>query len=166
VRSRPRAVRTGRDGHSERARRASEFVISTNGGVSMEEAETRTLFERVGGAAGVERIVEAFYERVEGDLPLRKIYPDDLEPGKAKLKLYLEQWLGGEPRYSELYGHPRLRMRHLPFAIGEHAAGRWLRHMRAAMQASGVGEAEERVIFAQLAPLAHHMVNRHDEGAR
>jgi len=107
----------------------------------------------------VEAIIESFYALVALDAPLRAIYPDDLEPGKGKLKLYFEQWLGGEPRYSVLYGHPRLRMRHFPFAIDDRAAGRWLRHMREAMQANNVPPEAQRVIFEQLGPLARHMVN-------
>ena len=117
------------------------------------------LLDLAGGRPGVEAIVEAFYGLVASDAPLRAIYPDDLEPGKEKLKLYFEQWLGGEPRYSALYGHPRLRMRHFPFAIDERAAGRWLRHMRHAMQTNGVPPEAERIIFEKLGPLARHMVN-------
>lgn len=122
-------------------------------------AETGSLFDLAGGRAGIAAIVEAFYVRVAADAPLRALYPEHLEPGKEKLKLYLEQWLGGEPRYSALYGHPRLRMRHLPFAIDQQAAGRWLRHMREAMQVNGVPAEAERLIFEHLGPLAHHMVN-------
>ncbi len=118
-----------------------------------------TLFERVGGRDGVRRIVADFYGRVEADAVLRAVYPEDLSPGRQKLTLFLEQWLGGEAVYSELYGHPRLRMRHFPFVIGQVHAGRWLRHMREAMAEEGVGDEDQRVIFERLAPLAHHMVN-------
>lgn len=105
------------------------------------------------------RIVEGFYRRVEADPELRAIYPEDLEPGKSKLTLFFEQWLGGPETYSELYGHPRLRRRHFPFVIDERAAGRWLRHMREAMTEEGVSPEVQRVIFEALGPLAHHMVN-------
>jgi hemoglobin len=118
-----------------------------------------TLFERVGGREGVRHIVADFYGRVEADAVLRAVYPEDLTPGREKLTLFLEQWLGGEHVYSNLYGHPRLRMRHFPFVIGEVHAGRWLRHMREAMVAQGVAGDDVRVIFERLAPLAHHMVN-------
>lgn len=131
--------------------------------------QTQTMFERVGGRAAVDRIVETFYRHVEADADLRPVYPEDLEPGKEKLKLFMEQWLGGEPRYSNLHGHPRLRARHFPFTITSLGAGRWLRHMRAAMQEEGVAEEDERAIFQALAPLARHMVNveaeRASEGA-
>ena len=123
------------------------------------QAEELSLFTRAGGREAVSRIVERFYELVEADAEQRAIYPKDLEPGKEKLKLFFEQWLGGVPRYSDLYGHPRLRMRHFPFVIDELAAGRWLRYMRQAMKEQGMDEAALTTIFKALGPLAHHMVN-------
>lgn len=117
------------------------------------------LFELVGGADGVSRIVESFYRRIETDTHMRPIYPDDLEPGKEKLKLFFQQWLGGPGAYSEKYGHPRLRLRHFPFVIDELAAGRWLRYMREAWKENGVPEEALGPIFERLGPLAHHMVN-------
>ena len=122
-------------------------------------ATPETAFERFGGREAVGRVVERFYQYVEADAPLRAIYPEDLEPGKTKLALYLEQWLGGENRYSALYGHPRLRARHLPFAITAFGSGRWLRHMRQAMSDEAVPDDLQRAIFESLAPLARHMVN-------
>jgi len=125
----------------------------------MTEPAAISVFGRFGGRAAVHRVVERFYHYVEADVPLRAIYPEDLEPGKEKLELFLEQWLGGEGRYSALYGHPRLRARHLPFTITGHGAGRWLRHMRQAMSDEAVPDDLQRAIFESLAPLAHHMVN-------
>jgi len=119
----------------------------------------QSLLEQVGGEDGVSRVVEAFYGRVEVDAHLRPIYPEDLEPGKEKLKLFLVQWLGGPATYSEKYGHPRLRMRHFPFVIDDLAAGRWLRNMREAWQECGVPEEAIAFVFEKFGPLAHHMVN-------
>lgn len=124
-----------------------------------QEQQTTTFFSALGGWDGIDRLVDAFYARVEEDAVLRPVYPDDLEPGKTHLKLYLEQWLGGEPRYSAMFGHPRLRMRHLPFQVTPEGTGRWLRNMRLAMQDCGVDEAVARQVFAAMAPLARHMVN-------
>ena len=118
-----------------------------------------SLFELIGGEDGVSDLVEEFYRRVDSDPELRSVYPDELEPGKTHLKLFFVQWLGGPPLYSQRFGHPRLRMRHFPFVIGERHAGLWLRHMRQAMQARGVPADAERVIFERLGPLARHMVN-------
>ena len=118
-----------------------------------------TLFELVGGRQGVARIVDAFYDRIEADAELRPIFPPNLGPGREKQKLFLEQWLGGEPRYSERYGHPRLRRRHFPFVIGEAAARRWLGHMRAAMLGCELDPRVVDAVLERLEPLALHMVN-------
>ncbi len=125
-----------------------------------------SLLVRIGGREIVSAIVDDFYRRVEADAEQRAIYPEDLGPGIRKLKLFLEQWLGGPPVYSELYGHPRLRRRHFPFIIDERAAGRWLRYMREAMTAQGVSTEDQEPIFKALAPLAHHMINANDDVPR
>jgi hemoglobin len=127
---------------------------------------SNSVFAAVGGADGVSRIVEAFYRRVVADPVLRPVYPDDLEPGKERLKLFLVQWLGGPGEYSEKYGHPRLRMRHFPFVIDERAVGRWLRNMREAWREEGVPEDIQAVVFERLAPLAKHMMNAGEDVPR
>lgn len=119
-----------------------------------------------GGREGVHRIVDEFYRRVEADEVMRPIYPEDLEPGKEKLKLFLVQWLGGPEEYSAIYGHPRLRRRHFPFVIDELATGRWLRHMRGSMIDSGVPQDVAKTVFDALAPLAKHMVNANENVPR
>ena len=124
-----------------------------------EELISASLLDRVGGADAVSRIVEAFYRRVEADTHLRPIYPEDLQPGKEKLKLFLVQWLGGPQTYSERFGHPRLRIRHFPFVIDDLAAGRWLRNMREAWQEEDVSADVIAIVFERFGPLAHHMVN-------
>ena len=118
-----------------------------------------SLLDAVGGREGVRRIVERFYALVEADELLRPIFPDDLSAGREKQVLFFEQWLGGEPRYSERYGHPRLRRRHFPFVIDERAAGRWLRLFARAMREHAVPETAVARILEGLGPLAHHMVN-------
>ena len=124
------------------------------------------LFERIGGREVVQRIVEHFYALVEADEELRAIFPDDLALGREKQTLFMEQWLGGEPLYSEQYGHPRLRRRHFPYVIDERAVGRWLRHMGEAFRAAGVPEREMQEVFAGLGPLAKHMVNASEDVPR
>lgn len=124
------------------------------------------LFERIGGRPAIERIVQEFYDRVERDDVLRPLFPPDLSEGRAKQALFLEEWLGGEARYSERYGHPRLRRRHFPFVIDQRAAGRWLRHMGEAFRAAGVGEQEVAEVFVDLGPLAKHMINAGDDVPR
>lgn len=125
-----------------------------------------SMLERFGGQAGVIALVEEFYSRVEPDSEIRPVYPEDLEPGKRKLGLFLAQWLGGPPAYTQLYGHPRLRRRHFPFVIDDRAAGRWLKHMREAMAARGIAADDIDAVFSRLAPLAHHMVNAGEDVPR
>jgi len=92
-----------------------------------------TLYEAVGGMPVFERLVGAFYRGVADDDVLRPLYPDDLEVPERHLRLFLAQYWGGPTTYDAERGHPRLRMRHAPFAIGSDARDRWLLHMRAAV---------------------------------
>jgi hemoglobin len=125
-----------------------------------------SLFERLGGREGVARIVDDFYARVAGDELLRPIFPDDLDPGREKQRLFMEQWLGGDAVYTEQYGHPRLRRRHFPFVIDQRAAGRWLHHFGAALRACDVDDGDVATILSALAPLAQHMVNADEDVPR
>lgn len=92
-----------------------------------------TVFEVVGGQSFFDALVERFYARVELDPTLRPLYPDDLEPGRRALALFLGQYWGGPAVYSEEKGHPRLRMRHAPFRIDAEARDAWLAAMLAAV---------------------------------
>ncbi|WP_372528244.1 group II truncated hemoglobin [Piscinibacter sp.] len=93
-------------------------------------------FVQVGGAAGVARLVDAFYRRMDS-LPeaagIRAMHEADLGPTKAVLALYLNEWLGGPANYSAQRGHPRLRMRHAAFRIGTAERDAWLACMRGAL---------------------------------
>ena len=98
--------------------------------------EQSTLYERAGGMSTFERLVDAFYRDVADDEVLRPMYPEeDLGPAKERLTLFLAQYWGGPRTYDQERGHPRLRMRHVPFAIDADARDRWLVHMRAALAA-------------------------------
>ena len=95
-----------------------------------------SLFDRVGGVSFFEELVARFYAGVADDPMLRPVYPDvDLAPAQRRLTLFLIQYWGGQKTYSDERGHPRLRMRHAPFAIGPAERDRWLVHMRAAIVA-------------------------------
>lgn len=119
----------------------------------------RTRFERLGGRDALEAIVHTFYDRIEADPELRPVFPPDLRPGRDKQAAFLEQWMGGEPRYSRIYGEPALRRRHRPFAITERGAECWLGHFAAALEAHEVEEALAREIMDALRPIALRMVN-------
>ncbi|MGX7679142.1 globin [Jatrophihabitans sp. DSM 45814] len=91
-------------------------------------------FDEAGGAETFRLLVERFYAGVALDPLLRPLYPEeDLGPAADRLTLFLIQYWGGPGTYSETRGHPRLRMRHAPFVIGEAERDAWLRHMRAAL---------------------------------
>jgi hemoglobin len=100
-----------------------------------------TLYEVVGGQPFFDALVDGFYARVESDPVLRPLYPDDLAPGRRALALFLGQYWGGPPTYSEEKGHPRLRMRHAPFAIGPRERDAWLAAMLATVDEADVPEA-------------------------
>ncbi|HEY5905788.1 MAG TPA: globin [Actinomycetota bacterium] len=95
-----------------------------------------TVFESVGGLPFFEALVDRFYEGVAADPVLLALYPEpeDLAPARRRLTLFLAQYWGGPTTYSEERGHPRLRMRHAPFAIGSEERDRWLVHMREAVE--------------------------------
>ena len=95
-----------------------------------------TVFEVVGGESFFVDLVERFYTAVAADPVLRHMYPEDLTESKAHLAGFLVQYWGGPATYSEERGHPRLRMRHVPFRIGQPERDAWYRHMSAAMASS------------------------------
>ena len=97
--------------------------------------DARTLYQLVGGVETFDRIVERFYAGVAGDAVLRPLYPADLQESKRHLALFLAQYFGGPSTYSAERGHPRLRMRHFPFAIGQAERDAWVHHMRSAVRA-------------------------------
>jgi hemoglobin len=98
--------------------------------------DLQTLYDRAGGTPFFEALVGRFYDGVEMDPDLRPVYPEpDLAGARHRLTLFLIQYWGGPTTYDDERGHPRLRMRHLPFAIGPAERDRWLVHMRAAIAA-------------------------------
>lgn len=123
---------------------------------------TRTsLYERVGGVPFFERLVARFYEGVAADPPLRALYPEEeLGPARHRLTLFLVQYWGGPKTYQEERGHPRLRMRHVPFAIDAGQRDRWLTHMRAALAEMEVAPADAAELERYFAFAAESMRNR------
>ena len=97
-------------------------------------ADLQTLYDRAGGTPFFEALVGRFYDGVAVDPILRPVYPEpDLAGARHRLTLFLIQYWGGPTTYDQERGHPRLRMRHAPFAIGPVERDRWLVHMRAAV---------------------------------
>ncbi|HET9542577.1 MAG TPA: globin [Acidimicrobiales bacterium] len=129
-------------------------------------ADGDTLFDRAGGQPWFDALVERFYEAVEDDPLLRPIYPEDLGPGKRGLALFLGQYWGGPDAYSAERGHPRLRARHLPFAIDTPERDAWVVLMTAAVRAGGLSAEDEADFLAYVETAATHMINQHPLGLR
>ena len=119
-----------------------------------------SLYDRVGGAETFRRLVHRFYQGVADDPLLRPMYPeDDLGPAEDRLRMFLEQYWGGPHTYSEQRGHPRLRMRHAPYAVSPRARDHWLAHMREAVESLDLAPDEAAELWAYLEMAAHSMVN-------
>lgn len=134
---------------------------------------TISMFERVGGAVTIDRLVESFYRQMDTHPEakvIRDMHPADLASTKQVLKRYLTEWTGGPKLYSVEKGHPRLRQRHMGFAIGDTERDAWLLCMRAALDEQIADEAARQALDEALSRLADWMRNRagnpHDAGGR
>lgn len=127
---------------------------------SGEARRRESFYEAVGGHVTFTQLVDAFYDGVATDPVLKPMYPEeDLGPAKRRLTMFLEQYWGGPTTYSEERGHPRLRMRHMPFTVDADARDRWLRHMRAAVDTLGLAPMYEVTLWDYLERAAHSLVN-------
>ena len=123
-------------------------------------AEPETFYDAVGGAETFRRLVDHFYGAVADDPVLRPLYPDeDFEEAPERLRMFLEQYWGGPRTYQEVRGHPRLRMRHAPFAIGERERDAWLARMRAALDDIALPPEQDALLWDYLQMAAHSLVN-------
>jgi hemoglobin len=119
-----------------------------------------TFYEEVGGEDTFRRIVTRFYAGVAVDPILRVLYPEeDLGPAEERLRLFLIQYWGGPRTYSDERGHPRLRMRHAPFAIASAEHDAWLRHMRDALDSVDLSPEADQQLWAYLVMAADSMRN-------
>lgn len=96
--------------------------------------EAPSIYELAGGESAFFRLVKRFYEGVENDPVLRPLYPEDLTEAERNTALFLIQFCGGPATYSAQKGHPRLRMRHYPFTIGQKERDAWVFHMMSAVE--------------------------------
>ncbi|NML49039.1 globin [Streptomyces sp. R302] len=120
----------------------------------------QSFYEQVGGEETFRRLVRRFYEGVAGDPLLRPMYPEeDLGPAEERFALFLMQYWGGPGTYSERRGHPRLRMRHAPFAVDRAAHDAWLRHMRDAIDSLELTPEHDAQLWRYMTYAAASMVN-------
>ena len=121
----------------------------------------RTFYDEVGGEPTFRTLVQRFYAAVRTDPVLQPMYPqDDWEGAETRLRGFLEQYWGGPTTYSEQRGHPSLRMRHAPFAIGPVERDAWLTHMRAAVDSLDLPAEQDATLWGYLEMAAHSMQNR------
>jgi Truncated hemoglobins len=118
------------------------------------------VFEAAGGEAAFRLLVERFYAGVADDPLLRPLYPDeDLAAAAEHLTLFLIQYWGGPSTYNEERGHPRLRMRHQPFAIGQAERDAWLGHMSAAVESLDLVPAVRKAMIDYFEAASTAMIN-------
>jgi hemoglobin len=127
----------------------------------MDDIAELSFFEAVGGEETFRRLTHRFYQGVAADPALRAVYPSkDLGPAEEHLRLFLIQYWGGPATYNERRGHPRLRMRHAHFAIGEAERDAWLGHMRVALDELDLDEAHAAQLWDYLVMAAHSLINQ------
>ena len=120
----------------------------------------QSLFDAVGGEEFFVKLVDGFYEGIESDEVLRPMYVDqDLTQARRHLTLFLQQYWGGPSTYQAERGHPRLRMRHMPFVIDGDARDRWIYHMHASLSQIEMDEALRDQLWTYLVSAAHSLVN-------
>lgn len=128
---------------------------------------SRSLYELVGGEPAFRRLVRRFYEGVASDPLLRPLYPEeDLSGATERLTLFLMQYWGGPDTYSAQRGHPRLRLRHEPFAIGAPERDAWLRHMTAAVDSLALASQARQALLDYFESASTAMINRRDPSPR
>ena len=119
-----------------------------------------TYYDDFGGHETFAKLVHEFYRGVAEDEPLRALYPeDDLGPAEVRLRMFFEQYWGGPTTYSEQRGHPRLRMRHMPFSVTPDMRDRWLLHMMNAVDTLELAPEHDDLLRDYLTRAAYSMVN-------
>jgi hemoglobin len=120
-------------------------------------------YDLLGGEAAVRKLVDRFYDLMD-ETPeyyvVRKLHPADLSGSREKLFMFLSGWLGGPPLYVQKNGHPMLRARHLPFAIGTAERDGWIACMKQAMEDCGIDEGMREWLLSSLSGTADWMRNR------
>ena len=120
----------------------------------------QTFYDAIGGYPVVARIVDRFYAGVRTDEVLRRLYPEeDLTAAQERFTLFLVQYWGGPTTYGDTRGHPRLRMRHAPFAVTPAAAERWLVHFREGLDSVDLTPEQDARFWDYVTHAAQFMVN-------
>lgn len=122
-----------------------------------------SVYEQLGGEAGVRKLVDRFYHIMD-TLPeastIRSLHPPDLQSSRDKLFKFLSGWLGGPPLFMNEFGHPRLRARHLNFPIGPAERDQWMLCMSKALAEMPVDKALYTALVSSLRQTADHIRNQ------
>lgn len=116
-------------------------------------------YEAMGGAEGIRKLVEAFYPKVQEHPLLAPLFPEDIRPVIEKQYMFLSQFFGGPPLFSEAYGHPMMRARHMPFPITPERAEAWLSCMKQALRETGWDPELQLAVLERLKGPAYHFIN-------
>ena len=128
-------------------------------------APAPTPYDLLGGEAGIRRLVDRFYDLMDSApeaATIRKLHAASLKASREKLRLFLTGWTGGPQLYVEKFGHPKLRMRHFPFAISSRERDEWLWCMDRALAEQEMPDEVRSHLRERLRALADHMRNRPD----
>lgn len=125
--------------------------------------QQQTTYDKIGGEATVGKLADRFYELMD-TVPqfaeLRAMHPESLKGSRDKLFMFLSGWFGGPDLFVENYGHPRLRARHMPFAIGTRERDQWVACMVLAMEDVGIEEDVRKVLLNNFFNTADFMRNK------
>jgi len=123
--------------------------------------DSRSLYDQLGDE-NLQLLVDRFYDLVLNDETIKDLFTTDIVLVKKKQFMFLSQFLGGPPRYAEEYGHPRMRMRHIPHKITPNGAIAWLQCMKTAIESLDISEELQQLIYQRFPNVAAHMVNQAD----
>lgn len=130
-----------------------------NEGQTSHASTTPTIYEHIGGAETLRRLVDVFYRKVKAHPDLSPIFPEDIRPVQEKQYMFLSQFFGGPRLYTDQYGPPMMRARHMPFPITKERADDWLECMKLSLEEIGMPKELREVLLDRLSGPAYHFVN-------
>jgi hemoglobin len=125
----------------------------------MSKESAVTIYERLGGEKALMHLVDQFYARVQKHPLLAPLFPENIQPVSDKQFLFLSQFFGGPTLYSDLYGHPMMRARHMPFPITAERADAWLECMNEALNEIKIDKFLQAAVLERLKGTAYHFIN-------
>jgi hemoglobin len=131
--------------------------------MTSDDMQEQSLFDQIGGESGLRELVDRFYDLMDLEpefAGIRALHPPSLDNSRDKFFWFLSGWMGGPSMYIERFGHPRLRARHLPYAIASGERDQWLRCMALAMQDVGIDEALQERLLTSFYQTADWMRNK------